>query len=650
MSLTVPAATSSSSRHSFSSTTLDLLSVYAPPTDGLASSQTSYAYNADRLLQSISIPVGSPLSETIPVGYDAFGRLSSIFDPLSGVTTQLAYNTADQVVTASRNDGTTLAYTYDGFLTTSAVLTGTVSGSVSWTYDTFIRVAQRSVNGGNTVIYGYDNDNLLTGTSSPAFTIARDYANGGRIAGTTLGSVIDASGYNGFSELMTYTATSGATTPYELTVAGRDLNGRIIAVTEQVNGATHDWSFAYDSRGRLTSATRDSTTNTYTYDPNGNRLTMSGGEAWTYDGQDRLLSAPGISYTYRNDGTATSKTTSVGTYGYVYDLGGFLQSVSLPSGNSVQYTADARNRRIARSLTSGSATISQQFVYDSQLRVAAELSNNGATVTSVFVYGTKANVPDYMIHGSALYRIISDWVGSVRLVVNAATGAIVQELDYDEFGNVLQSSFDTTCAPNAQCFPFQPFGFAGGLQDRDTGIVRFGARDYDPQVGRWLSKDSSRFAGGLNFYGYAGGDPVNFIDPNGKIIVPIVVVAIAVALAVFGESDMGGDMSANLGPVLALGGSGLAASLALDASIDAVLAQLAQTAPAAGSACATAAPLVYGPSAGGQLAATAAALGGVTLTALGNFPDMTWEEFSYDRLTIRMTANRSLGDHLSLAT
>jgi RHS repeat-associated protein len=522
MSLTVPPATSSSSQHNFSSTSLDLLGVYAPPTDGLTSSQTSYGYNADRLLQSISTPVGTPSFATISTEYDAFGRLSSTFDPLSGVTSQLAYNAADRVATASRSDGTTLTYTYDGFLKTSAALSGTVSGSVSWTYDNFFRVAQRSINGGSVVVYGYDNDDLFTGTSSPTFTVERDYVNGGRIAGTTLGSVSDTSGYNGFGELMTYTAISGANTPYQLNVTSRDLNGRIVQMTEEINGTTHNWSLGYDSRGRLTSATRDSVANAYTYDPNGNRLTVNGGETWTYDSQDRLLSAPSISYTYRNDGTATSKTTSGGTYGFVYDLRGFLQEVSLPSGGTVQYTADARDRRIAKSFTSGSTTISQQFVYDGQVRVAAELANNGATVTSVFVYGAKQNVPDYMIsvkNGGKVYRILSDWLGSVRLVLDTTTtpATVIQQLDYDEFGNVLPSSFDSTCAPNAQCFPFQPFGFAGGIQDRETGLVRFGARDYDPEVGRWLAKDYFLFNGGsLGLYAYCNGDPVGCIDMTGR--------------------------------------------------------------------------------------------------------------------------------------
>lgn len=52
---------------------------------------------------------------------------------------------------------------------------------------------------------------------------------------------------------------------------------------------------------------------------------------------------------------------------------------------------------------------------------------------------------------------------------------------------------------------FQPFGFAGGLYDRDTGLTRFGARDYDPQTGRWTAKDS---------IGLAGGTPTSAATPS----------------------------------------------------------------------------------------------------------------------------------------
>jgi RHS repeat-associated protein len=84
------------------------------------------------------------------------------------------------------------------------------------------------------------------------------------------------------------------------------------------------------------------------------------------------------------------------------------------------------------------------------------------------------------------YRLITDHLGSVRLVVDAADGSVAQRLDYDAFGRVLN---DTNPG-------FQPFGFAGGLYDRDTGLVRFGVRDYDAYAGRWTAKDPVLFQGG----------------------------------------------------------------------------------------------------------------------------------------------------------
>jgi RHS repeat-associated protein len=61
-----------------------------------------------------------------------------------------------------------------------------------------------------------------------------------------------------------------------------------------------------------------------------------------------------------------------------------------------------------------------------------------------------------------------------------------------------------------------PIGFAGGLEDRLTGLVRFGQRDYDPQTGRWTARDPALLAGRqANLYAYLNGDPVNDRDPTG---------------------------------------------------------------------------------------------------------------------------------------
>ena len=117
-----------------------------------------------------------------------------------------------------------------------------------------------------------------------------------------------------------------------------------------------------------------------------------------------------------------------------------------------------------------------------------------------------------MIKGGVTYRILTDDLGSPRLVVEVGTGAVAQRMEYDEFGRVL---LDTN--PD-----FQPFGFAGGLYDRATKLVRFGVRDYDAETGRWTTKDPILFDGAhTNLYEYALSDPVNAIDPSGLQDLPL---------------------------------------------------------------------------------------------------------------------------------
>jgi RHS repeat-associated protein len=159
-------------------------------------------------------------------------------------------------------------------------------------------------------------------------------------------------------------------------------------------------------------------------------------------------------------------------------------------------------------------TLVQGWLYQDQLRPVAQLDGSGTNVVARFVYGSKPNVPDYMITNGGTYRILSDHLGSPRAVVDIASGNLIETINFDEFGN----ETDTLAVTLPTGYVRIPFGFAGGLYDPDTSLVRFGARDYDASVGRWTSKDPLRFeAAQDNLYGYVFNDPVNFKDQGGLL-------------------------------------------------------------------------------------------------------------------------------------
>ncbi|MES9969102.1 MAG: RHS repeat-associated core domain-containing protein, partial [Candidatus Thiodiazotropha sp.] len=283
----------------------------------------------------------------------------------------------------------------------------------------------------------------------------------------------------------------------------RDKLGRIKEKEETVEGETTTYVYGYDLVGRLESVSEDGVeTVRYEYDSNGNRTHVNGSLVATYDEQDRLLTYNGSNYSYTVNGELSEKTESGVTTQYTYDVLGNLMQVRLPGDDVIDYIIDGSNRRIGKKLNN---ELVQAFLYKDQLNPIAELDGNN-NIVNRFIYGSKLNVPEYMIKESVVYRIVSDHLGSPRLVVNTETGGIAQRLDYDAWGNVV---LDTNPG-------FQPFGFSGGILDNSTGLVRFGARDYSPETGKWTSKDPIKFEGNdTNLYAYINGNPVNFTDQSG---------------------------------------------------------------------------------------------------------------------------------------
>ncbi|MBI4334830.1 MAG: glucosaminidase domain-containing protein [Chloroflexi bacterium] len=488
--------------HSFDYTPVDLEQVYFPPQPqpSIPDPRTIFTYNLDRQLTQITRP-----DETaIDFDHDNAGRLTTITHPRG--QTRLFYDPATgSLQTIMAPDGGTVTYGYDGPLLLSTTWAGAVAGDVSHAYDNNWQTISTSVNGSNTINLGYDQDGLLM--QAGALSLTRDPQNG-LLLGSTLGSITDTLSYNAFGEPISYGATSSGNPLFDVqyTRYTRDRLGRITHKTEVVDGATHQYTYSYDLAGRLTEVRKDGLRMAqYEYDPNGNRLKKimpEGTITGTYDAQDRLLTYGDATYTYTANGELLTKSIHGQTTEYLYDALGNLVAVTLPDGTQIEYILDGRNRRIGKKVN---GILVRGFLYANQLNPVAELDGNN-TLVSRFVYAGKTNVPDYMIRDNVTYRIITDHLGSPRLVIDVATGQIVQRIDYDEFGNI---THDTNPG-------FQPFGFAGGMYDEHTKLVRFGARDYDPEMGRWTEKDPIDFDGGsTNLYGYVLNDPINRIDPWG---------------------------------------------------------------------------------------------------------------------------------------
>ncbi|AUX41281.1 uncharacterized protein SOCE26_026910 [Sorangium cellulosum] len=493
--------------HTFGHTPASLLEEYLAPEAGGIARETSWSYDLDRLLTSSTRPgelatvhtpdpvTGRPMLVTLPAG---MGTIQYGYHPTTGHLASIA-----------GPSGLSVAYGYDGALLTSRTWTttgtGTGLGAVHWTYDNNFRIASERVNSGAALSFGYDADGFLN--LAGGLTLNRHPQNG-LYTGSSVGVVSDTVSPDEYGAVEAYVAQVAGSAVYEVSYTP-DALGRIDQRVETIMGQTHAYDYAYDLAGRLTDVVRDGVlTAHYDYDANGNRLARTspaGTEGGTYDDQDRLLTYGTRTYVTSPAGDRTSMTDAATgeTTTFTYDPGGNLRHVELPDGTDIDYLIDGEGHRVWKQRNGVNV---QGFLYRSALQPVAEL-NGAGTVVARFVYAQGRNVPDLVIKGGATYRILTDHLGSPRLVVDAASGQIAQRLDYDEWGNV---TLDTNPG-------FQPFGFAGGLYDRETKLVRFGARDYDPSVGRWTSKDASGFAGGPNFYAYGHNDPVNYVDPDGRL-------------------------------------------------------------------------------------------------------------------------------------
>lgn len=387
-------------------------------------------------------------------------------------------------------------YEFDGDLLTSTVarFAGTDAITTTFTHDDLWRVEEVRV-GAQTFEMTRDGTGKLESLEDWRFE--RD-GPGGALSRMTRGSVSHVLDYDEIGNMRSRTVTVSGSTRYQWSIE-MDAAGLPETVSERVGAQTTERAYTFDATGRLVRVDRDGALeHTYTWDANGN-ITDFDGVAATYDLADEI--------------------TSWGDAEVTHDVNGRVDRLD---GWALEYSVRGDLER-ARNQTTGEDVI---FSWDAFGRLA---SRQGPTGTHRFLYNNPAEIyqvtqvvqPDGSMHHylydemdhlievrtqTSTYLIAPDSVGSPRAVFST-NGTLLGAIEYAAFGQRVSNT-----ATQLDLW----IGFAGGLRDPSTGLLRFGHRHYAPQLGRWVSRDPTGFAGSPNnLYQYVNGNPVTYRDPTG---------------------------------------------------------------------------------------------------------------------------------------
>ena len=270
-------------------------------------------------------------------------------------------------------------------------------------------------------------------------------------------------------------------------------------VTSQQGSDHHHYS--YDPSGRLIQDLRTLNTQmlgSYGYDEADN-LTMldddSGLSHFTHDSGNAVVEQSG-DMVQRWVVDAAGQTREDAWNYYRWDSAGQLLGVKNKySGLRTDFERDAQGRLIG----SVSATERQAYLWCDEYTPCARVNAHGQIDALYYGQGEISAAAPYHRYYAR------DHLGSVRAVVDAR-GEVIGRQDYSAYGSVV-----------AQSGLMPSVGYAGMWQHHDSGINLTWYRGYQPAAGRWLSRDPIEESGGLNLYGYVGGDPISFVDPLGLV-------------------------------------------------------------------------------------------------------------------------------------
>jgi RHS repeat-associated protein len=457
---------------------------------------TTYAYDALNRLTGKSYSNGDP---SVSYFYDQTGY--------NGLTIS---NGKGRRTGMSDGSGQT-AWSYDamGRVLTERRTIGSITKSISYAYNLDGSVASVTYPSGRVISYD------VTGAGQPAY--AKDLANGINYALNTTyapqGAVSSAlEGQSGAFGGITWSGSYN----------NRLLPTSFTATSE--NGTALNLAFNYFGNGNVSTVTNNrdtSRTQTFTYDnlnrvATGQSQATSGGNCWGQSfGYDRYAnlttitvtkcSAPMLSLSINTQNRITNSgfnydaagnMTADGTYSYTWNGENRLSTAA-----GVTYTYDGDGRRVKKS----SGTL---YWYGGGGVPLAETDLSGNT-TNEYILFAGARIARHDASGN-VYYYFADHLGSSRTIANSA-GAVCYEADFYPFGG--ERVIGNTCAQN--------YKFAGMERDSETGNDQTWFRYYASNLGRWLSPDpvagSIYNPQSLNRYAYVLNNPTNLIDPLGLI-------------------------------------------------------------------------------------------------------------------------------------
>jgi RHS repeat-associated protein len=488
--------------------------------------------------------VTDPHNHSATYAYDGGDRLTSSTDRL-GRQISFRYDTlgreTGETWTASGSNTKLITYTYDAAdnLLTAASTTGSSQTleQYNFTYDALDRPTQVTEPWSQTLTFAYDaNDNrtLMKDSKSGVTTYVYDALNrltSEQFTGqTTLRIDLSWTTRDQLAGISRYTNLAGTasagTASYTYDGAMRLTN---LVQRDASGNSLANYTYTFDLASRLTSETANGSTTSYQYDAT-NELTQAGTPTYSYDlAGNRTLTGYQTTtgnemtndgtwtYTYDAEGNIIkkSKGASADTWTYGYDDKNHLTSAvekATDGGTTLTvatYLYDAFDNLTEEDVwtqSSGTTTVTR-YAYDGANQWADLSNTNGLQMRHLYGPGANQVLARVSSTGTAAWYL-TDWMGSVRQVLNAAGTMVLDQISYDGFGKVTSESSPTSG---------DRFKYAGGQVDTAaTGYVRYGERYYDPATGRWTTQDPLGFASGdSNPYSYVSNGPTNWTDPTG---------------------------------------------------------------------------------------------------------------------------------------